>query len=247
MDDNNQNIEDINGDTDFDDEDGRGYGVEPDELPEITKTQAMADSEYFVPAEEETRAAEILFDWIEIFSSAFLTVILLFTFILRLVTVQGPSMQETLHERDNLIISHLFFSPKQGDIVVIQVPNPQYSTPIIKRVIATEGQTVDFNFEKWEVIVDGITLDEPYINYDYVTGDKGERVLRYMKNDEIPIESLPITVGAGRIFVMGDNRNQSSDSRSSSIGQVDVRNVVGRVLVRVFPFDKFGVVKPDGT
>ena len=223
---------------------GTGFGGE---LPEITTTQEMADAEYFNPDEEETRTVEIFFDWIEIFSSAFLTVILLFTFILRLVTVQGPSMQETLHEKDNLIISHLFFNPRQGDIVVIQVPNPQYSTPIIKRVIATEGQTVDIDFETWAITVDGVTLNEPYVNYEYMAGDSGERMLRYMKNDDIQLGSLPLTVGAGKIFVMGDNRNHSSDSRSASIGQVDVRNVVGRVLVRVFPFDKFGVVKPYGS
>ena len=260
------NINQINGETDFGDEDGEDpddSAAAPDldaedktdktdgdgyagQMPEIKITQEIADAEYFSPAEQGARPVEILFDWIEIFSSAFLTVILLFTFILRLVTVQGPSMQETLHEKDNLIISHLFFNPKQGDIVVIQVPNPQYSTPIIKRVIATAGQTVDIDFETWIVTVDGVVIDEPYINYDYITGENGERTLRYMKHDEIYPESLPITVGAGKIFVMGDNRNQSSDSRSSSIGQVDVRNVVGRVLVRVFPFDKFGVVKPDG-
>jgi signal peptidase I len=215
------------------------------EIPEIQITREMADAEYFAPVEENRRVVEYLFDWVEIFSSAFMTVILLFTFILRLVTVQGPSMQETLHEKDNLIISHLLFSPKQGDIVVIQVPNPQYDTPIIKRVIATEGQTVDFDFDNWVVIVDGEPIDEPYANYDYMTNVNGEPLLRPMNNYDIQLNSLPVTVEQGRIFVMGDNRNRSSDSRDSKIGQVDVRNVVGRVLVRVFPLDKFGVVKPN--
>ena len=213
------------------------------EIPEIELTQEMVDAEYFLPEEEKQRAAVWLFDWIEIFSSALLTVILLFTFIFRLVTVQGPSMQETLHEKENLIISNLFYSPKQGDIVVIQVPNPNFPTPIIKRVIAVEGQTVDFDFENWIVYVDGEPIYEidgkaaiePYVNYE-----EG----RFMSGGE-NIINLPLTIEKGKIFVMGDNRNHSSDSRSSSIGQVDVRNVVGRVLIRVFPFDKFGVVKPD--
>jgi len=206
------------------------------EIAEIKETQEMVDAQYFTPVDENKRFAEELFDWIEIFSSALLTVILMFTFIFRLVTVEGPSMQETLHAKDNLIISHVLYTPKQGDIVVIQVPNSSFTTPIIKRVIATEGQVVDIDFENWIVTVDDVALDEPYVNYE--TG-------KFMNDDNLPRDALPLTVGAGKIFVMGDNRNHSSDSRDSRIGQVDVRNVVGRVLIRVFPFDKFGAVKPN--
>ena len=219
------------------------------ETPEIEKTQEMVDAAYFAPVIEKKNVAEEIFDWIEIFSSALLTVILLFTFIFRLVTVQGPSMEHTLHggdedygdaSSDNLIISNLFYTPKRGDIVVIQVPNPYFSTPIIKRVIATEGQVVNIDYEKWEVIVyeneeaykngQGEILDEPYVNYE-----PG----RYMSNGSM---TLPIVVEPGKIVVMGDNRNHSLDSRDSRVGQVDVRNIVGRVLLRVFPFNKFGAV-----
>ena len=220
------------------------------ETPEIEKTQEMVDAAYFAPIIEKKNIPEEIFDWIEIFSSALLTVILLFTFLFRLVTVQGPSMEHTLHggeaayggyAPDNLIISNLFYTPKRGDIVVIQVPNPNFSTPIIKRVIATEGQVIDFDFEQWKVTVyeneeayksgRGEILDEPYVNYE-----PG----RYMNSESV--SALPIVVEPGKIFVMGDNRNHSSDSRDSRIGQVDVRNIVGRVLLRVFPFDKFGAV-----
>jgi signal peptidase I len=214
------------------------------EIAEIKETQELVDAQYFTPIDENKRFSEELFDWIEIFSSALLTVILMFTFIFRLVTVEGPSMQETLHAKDNLIISHMLYTPKQGDIVVIQVPNSSFTTPIIKRVIATEGQTVDIDFENWIVYVDGKPVYEingraaiePYVNYE---------AGKYMNDDNLPRDVLPLTVGQGKIFVMGDNRNHSSDSRDSRIGQVDVRNVVGRVLIRVFPFDKFGVVKPN--
>jgi len=154
-------------------------------------------------------------------------------------------MQETLHEKENLIISNLFYTPKQGDIVVIQVPNELFDMSIIKRVIATEGQFVDINYESWEVTVyrdedaykrgEGVVLDEPYVNYE-------EGIPMSGGNSGL---SMPVKVDPGKIFVMGDNRNHSSDSRSSSIGQVDVRNVVGRVLMRVFPFDKFGIVKAN--
>ena len=222
------------------------------EMPKIQKTQEMADASYFIP--EKKRAVEEIFDWLEILSSALITVILLFTFVFRLVTVQGPSMEYTLHggealygsaQKDNLIISRFGINPKQGDIVVIQVPNPIYDTPIIKRVIATEGQTVDIDFDTWVITVDGKPLDEPYVNYEYTTDMTGNQVLRPMAQEDIFLNSLPITVEPGKIFVMGDNRNHSSDSRSSTIGQVDVRDVVGRVMIRVFPFNKFGIVKPN--
>lgn len=179
------------------------------------------------------RNAEGLFEVIEVFATAFTIVIILFTFAIRMVTVEGPSMQRTLQETDNLLISHLFFTPRQNDIVVIQVPNSAFHAPIIKRVIATEGQQVDFDFYNWIVYVDGIALDEPYVNR--VFGQP-------MRSDSILLEQLPITVEPGRIFVLGDNRNSSSDSRSASIGQVDVRNVVGRVVFRVFPLPNFGRV-----
>jgi len=236
IDQDNIDISEIEEETSETDETDEIIEIDADlEIPEIELTQEMIDAEYFLPIEESKRWTEEAFDWVEIFSSAFLTVILLFTFIFRLVTVQGPSMQETLHEKENLIISNLFYTPKQGDIVVIQVPNPNFPTPIIKRVIAVEGQTVDFDFETWTVYVDGEPITEPYVNYE-----QG----KFMNSGE-NVANLPVTVEKGKIFVMGDNRNHSSDSRSSSIGQVDVRNVVGRVLIRVFPFDKFGVVKPD--
>jgi len=189
------------------------------------------------PKVKKKRFAEEIFEWVEIFSSALLTVILLFTFIFRMVTVEGPSMQEPLHARDNLVISHLFYTPKQNDIVVIQLPNTTFTVPIIKRVIATEGQEINFDFENWKVYVDGVELDEPYVNYAF-----GQP----MHNSSIDYDSLPITVEPGKIFVLGDNRNLSADSRNAQIGQVDINNVVGRVMFRVFPFDKFGVVKAHG-
>lgn len=205
----------------------------------VEKTPAMIEAQYFAAEDEEAvlkkkRFAEELFEWVEIFSSALLTVMLLFTFIFRMVTVEGSSMQKTLHEKDNLIISHLFYTPKQNDIVVIQVPSSSFPVPIIKRVIATEGQTVDFDFDNWTVYVDGEPLDEPYVNY--IAGET-------MRSDSILLDALPLTVEPGKIFVMGDNRNNSADSRNALIGQIDINNVVGRVMLRIFPFDKFGTVK----
>lgn len=204
----------------------------------IEETDTMAEAQDFLHELEEPpkkkRFAEELFDLVEVFANALMVVILLLTFVFRMVTVEGASMQETLQPNDRLMIS-LFYTPAQNDIVVIQVPNPAFAIPIIKRVIATEGQTVDFNFETWTVYVDGVALDEPYVNY--MAG------MPMRSGDSRFIESLPITVEPGKIFVLGDNRNQSSDSRNYSIGQVEVRDVVGRVMFRILPIRQFGLVR----
>lgn len=171
-----------------------------------------------------------LYEWLEVFVMALMTVVLLFTFIVRFVTVDGSSMAQTLHPADNLIISNLFFTPKTGDIVVIQVPEMGDQPPLIKRVIATGGQTVDINFEKWEVYVDGKLIDSSYVNFED----------GWMKDGGA--YTYPLTVEEGKVFVMGDNRNNSMDSRSHQVKQIDARNIMGRVLLRVFPLSDFGIV-----
>lgn len=176
------------------------------------------------------------FDWLETLAYAFCFVILVFTFLFRIVTVEGSSMKPTLigedkytgQMGDRLIISGLFYTPEQGDIVVVK---REGDDPIIKRVIATEGQTVDIDFENWIVTVDGEVLEEPYIN----------RVDAPMLQRDV---EFPLTVSEGHLFVMGDNRNNSLDSRDSRIGEVSLDKVVGRVLLRVFPFNNMGPVKP---
>ncbi len=150
-------------------------------------------------------------------------VTILFVFAIRLVGVSGSSMYPTLNNRDFLILlSNVFYSePERGDIVVLTVPAFE-TEPIVKRVIATEGQTVDIDFEAGEVYVDGVLQQEPYINEpthrDYELG------LEY-----------PAVVPEGCIFVLGDNRNNSTDSRYAPVGMVDKRYVLGKVLFLIFP------------
>ena len=175
--------------------------------------------------------------------SALLVVTLVFTFVVRLMGVSGPSMIPTLQDGDRLLVvnSLLCGEYEAGDIVIVRKESFD-AQPIVKRVIATEGQEVEIDFENWTVKVDGVLLEEDYINrdvnYDGVNDDRyvwmasptGERVLRF-------------TVEPGKLFVMGDNRNHSTDSRSSTVGQVDERQVLGRVLLRLFPFSAFGTVE----
>lgn len=157
-------------------------------------------------------------------------VTLIFVFVVRLVGVQGDSMLPTLHNRDYLVLESNFLCGdgdlKYGDVVVLNVPHYQHNGegPIVKRVIATEGQTVDIDFEAGIVYVDGVRLVEDYINAPTLYNWEGELALEY-----------PATVPEGCIFVLGDNRNNSMDSRYAPIGMVDEQYVLGKVLLIVLP------------
>lgn len=176
------------------------------------------------------KAVRELYEWLEIFVVTISVILLIFTFAVRIAYVDGPSMNNTLHDGETLCVSNLFYTPKQGDIIVFQAPDSSVEGGVVKRVIATEGQEVDIDFESWTVYVDGEALDEPYVNYL-----DGYRMRSY------DIE-FPITVPEGQLFVMGDNRNYSNDSRASDIGCVDTRFVFGRVLFRITPLQRFGAV-----
>ncbi len=193
--------------------------------------------------EAEKKKEELLspagnaFDWIKSFLFSLTAVIFIFTLLFRGVTVNGGSMLPTLHNGEYLIISDLFYTPKGGDIVVVQSPSYKNGTePLIKRVIATGGQTVNINFSTWEVWVDGKLLQEDYILRDGASTMNAEDLLP----DEEGIATVEVEENC--IFVMGDHRNDSLDSRSLSVGQIDERYIMGRVLLRITPLDRFGKV-----
>lgn len=157
-----------------------------------------------------------------IFVFAFMSVI--FTFIIRDANVVGNSMLDTLHSDDKILMTNFMYKPKCGDIVAINAEN-QIEKRIIKRVIATEGQTLVVDYSKNAVYVDGIQIDESYVS----------SITREPSN---PLQ-IPYVIPEGYIFVMGDNRIISLDSRDKSIGLVSVNDVIGKAQFIVYPFDRF--------
>ena len=160
-----------------------------------------------------------IFDWVQSLVVALLVCVLLFTFVGRIVNVSGTSMLDTLRNNDRIVISDLFYTPKRGDIVVLRKTSFS-DEPIVKRVIALGGQTVNIDFEKGVVYVDGEALDEPYIL------EPTRRRIDFEDETLVP---------EGCVFVMGDNRNGSTDSRDLRIGCVDERLIIGKALFLLIP------------
>lgn len=181
---------------------------------------------------ETSRARREIFEWLEMVVIAIVSVVLLFTFVLRTVTVEGDSMNKTLFSNDMLIVTHLFYQPEAGDIVVVTQPT-SVNAPLIKRIIATEHQTIEVDYENNRVFVDGHVISEPYLW-------EAMRQPIFGEGREV---SYPYTVPDGCVFVMGDNRNNSLDSRVSTIGVIDTRYIMGKAVLRLAPFSSFGFVK----
>ena len=180
---------------------------------------------------EQKPAGRDLYEWTQALVCSVLAVVLLFTFVVRLIGVDGHSMVPTLQDGDRLLVltSLLDNDYQYGDIVVLRKESFM-EEPIVKRVIAVEGQTVDIDFASGVVYVDDQPLEEPYINEPtYV--EEGTQ--------------FPLTVPEGSIFVMGDNRNHSSDSRSSDLGTVDTRYVIGKAVFLLFPGADEGTTERD--
>ena len=161
-----------------------------------------------------------LYDWIQCIVTAIICGVLIFVFLGRTIGVDGRSMLQTLRHNDRVIISNLFYTPANGDIIVFQSPAEQFEFPLVKRVIAIENQVVDIDFESGNVYVNNVLLNEPYI-----------AAVTTAKNDF----TGPLTIPPGFVFVLGDNRNSSTDSRDNVVGLVDTRYILGKVLLVLIP------------
>ena len=197
---------------------------------------------------EELSFSSVVNDVTEVIESIIFSVfivLLVSTYLFRLSDVSGPSMEPTLIEEDRVVISPLFYTPEQNDIVIVDSKN--LGKLIVKRVVALEGQSVDIDFEKGVVKVDGTELDEQL----YTVGDDGSEPELHADHfvntlttvDMGAFDSYPVTVPQGCVFVLGDNRNRSKDSKHAELGFVPEDEIVGKVIFRIAPLSKFGTVK----
>lgn len=179
---------------------------------------ADTDTDIKDKVKTETSAIYLLYDAVTILTSAFVLLMILFSFLFRVVGVRGASMEDTLHQGDWLITvqKEQYIT---GDIVVVTQPN-YFNEPLIKRVIAKGGQTIDIDYELSVIYIDGKELNEPYLK---------EQIMER----EYSNLTFPYTVEEGFLFVMGDNRNNSTDSRSPLVGPIDERYVLGRAALRL--------------
>lgn len=168
---------------------------------------------------------KILYSSVGVIVAIFVAAVLLFSFVFVIAEVNGSSMFPTLKDGEKLLVSKISQDYEYGDIVVISKPDSE--TPLIKRIIATEHQEIYIDFDAGQVYVDGILLDEPYI---------------FQPTNVSGNVKFPITVPEGCVFVLGDNRNDSKDSRYLDIGMIDTRWIVGKAQLRILPLNKFGPV-----
>ena len=184
------------------------------------------------------KPARSIYEFVEMVVLAIVITMTIFMFFGRLTTVDGQSMNNTLAHGEVLLVTNIGKAPERGAIVVFQSPGSHLKAPIVKRIIATEGETVDIDFDNWIVYVNGEPLytdengnptREPYVNYE------NSRMHQYDRD-------FPYTVPEGHVFVMGDNRNHSNDSRGTDIGTIDRRYIFGKVIFRIKPLGRMGTV-----
>lgn len=202
------------------------YEVNPAKEDIEVETQLKLPMTFEEESIQEVSLKSEIFDWIKTLVVTFAVVFFIFGVLMRVVTVDGVSMFPTLNDNDVLLISNVFYEPSQSDIVVIS-DKAGLNKNLIKRIIATEGQTLDII--DGEVTVNGFEVEESYVK------DK-------IKEDFYGDHNYPVTVPDGYVFVMGDNRNNSLDSRYEELSFVRNEHIKGRVILRLLPLKNIGIV-----
>ena len=197
-------------------------------MKEDTKKKLSKKEEEEEQLPPDVRARREAYDWIQSLMAALIVCVCLFIFFVRVIDVSGSSMNPTLYNGDKMIVSDVFYKPKAGDVVVFKSDSYDPNKALVKRIIATGGQEINIDFSTGTVYIDGPPIEEDYI-----------AELTKTKLDFIG----PKTVPEGCVFVMGDNRNKSTDSRKKEIGMVDERMIIGRVYCVIFPLEELGIVK----
>ena len=181
-----------------------------------------------VPVDADPNASSReTYDWIQCLLVALIICVLIFMFCVRVIDVIGASMNPTLYNGEKMLVSGLFYKPKVGDVVVFKKDEYDPNKLLVKRVVAVEGQEINMDFENGIVYIDGVAIAEDYISEP-----------TYNKLDFIG----PKTVPEGCVFVMGDNRNASIDSRKSEIGMLDNRLILGKAYCVVYPVSQFRMI-----
>lgn len=188
------------------------------------------ETEKAVPEKMAGRFTKSAFEWMEDLTFMLVLVAVIFTFILRLITVDGTSMLPNYSDGDRVLVTGDIIGVKQGDVVII---NNVLDGPIIKRVIATEGQVVDFDAQNKSVLIDGVPLDDSQFGVQ-----NGITEISWSNYNML---DFPATVPDGCVFVLGDNRVLSLDSRFADVGMIDTRNILGKALIKVFPLNEISL------
>ncbi len=204
------------------------------ETPVDSHSSSSAEEMLDIPAEqspvpgseqkENFSFAKEIFEWVQAIVVAIVIAMAIRTFVFTLVNVDGQSMEPTLHNNDRLIVTRLAYTPEKGDIIIFR-PDCDPERPYVKRIIAMPGETIDINKETGDVLVNGEIINEPYIN---------ERVRTFGNM------SFPAVVPENHVFVMGDNRNHSKDSRFQDVGMVSFDSIIGKASFRFWPLDSWG-------
>ena len=213
--------------------------------PMLPQEEQLTCEETASPAPEKSpittkKIAASVFDVVETFAWSVFVVLILFTFALRLCRVEGRSMENTLYDGQNLLLYSLNYTPEQDDIVVFHLTDEEHNMTktMVKRVIATGGQTVELNFNTGKILVDGVEYADSHAVLKDRTTDRitGVYTLTAEHSYDHSTRTFKATVPEGCVFVMGDNRNNSKDGRDTDVGFIDERCILGKAILRLSPF-----------